>query len=223
MGTEKKDVAIRKRQLIQDSARLMFVWVAAASVVVSFAAVTSWFLIQHIVYTEKVLAAKANTVRTLQADNAAAPELANNIRKLEASDSLNALKVNNEKALQVILDALPSENNPIAFGASMQQVLVVAPGIKLDSFTLGDNGATTPAVSPNAQAQMIPFTLSVSSPDATNIKQFLQRLESSIRTIDTESLRLEESGQGMSATIQGHAYYVPEKTIQLTDKVVPVK
>ena len=222
MEAAKKDITLRKRQLIQASARKMFIWVAGASVIVGFAVVAAWFLFQQIMYTEKVLAAKAHTVQVLQANNTAAPQLANNIRALEASDALNGLKVNNEKAVQVILDALPSEDNPFALGASMQQVLTVMPGIKLESFTLGDNGSVT-AVSPNPQAQVIPFTLSVSSSDPTNIKLFLKRLEASIRTIDVDNLQLEENAQGMTATIQGHAYYAAEKTIQLTNKVVPIQ
>ncbi len=222
MEAGRKDIALRKRQLIQASARKMFIWVAGASVIVGFAVVASWFLFQQIMYTEKVLAAKANTVKVLQANNTAAPQLANNIRALEASDSLNALKVNNEKAVQVILDALPSEDNPFAFGASMQQVLTVMPGIKLESFTLGDTSSVT-AVSPNPQAQVIPFTLSVSSSDPTNIKLLLKRLEASIRTIDVDNLQLDENALGMTATIQGHVYYAPEKTIQLTNKVVPIQ
>lgn len=225
MEIEKKDVALRKRQLIQDSARKMFIWVAVASVLIGFALVTSWFLFQQITYKEKVLMAKADTIKTLKANNDVAPKLVGNVRVLETNEALGSVKVNqNENAVQVVLDALPSENNPFALGASMQRVLVGgAVGVKLESFSMDSASNNIKTKSPNPDAKPIPFTLVVSSVDPNAIKEMLKRLEASIRTIDIDNLKLEQSSVRMTATIRGHAYYVPAKTVKLNDKVVPVK
>lgn len=51
----KKDAAIHKRQQIEQSSRVMFLWVAGASVIVGFALVISWFLVQQIIFKERVL------------------------------------------------------------------------------------------------------------------------------------------------------------------------
>lgn len=222
---DKKDVALRKRQLIQDSARRMFFWVAGASVLIGFSAVASWFLFQQITYKEKVLAAKAETVQTLKANNAVAPELMGNIRKLEANEALNSVKANQtQSALQVVLDALPSENNPLALGASMQRVLIGgAANVSLESFSLNQSVSASKIKSPHPDAKLIGFTAVVTSADPNALKEVLRRLEASVRTIDIDTLKLEQSSARMTATIQGHAYYVPAKSIQLTDKVVSVK
>lgn len=226
MDTGKKDTALRKRQLIQDSARKMFAWVAGASVLIGFALVTSWFLFQQITYKEKVLAAKSVTLKTLKDNNKVAPELIKDVRVLETNDALNSIKANQgENAIQVVLDALPSENNPFALGASIQNVLIKdVTGLKLESLSM-DQSATgsLKLKSPNSEAKMISFSMSVSAVDPNTIKDFIKRLESSIRTINIDSLKFEQSSVRMIATIRAHAYYVPAKTIQLNDKVVPVK
>ncbi len=225
MDAAKKDVTLRKRQLIQDSARTMFIWVAGASVLVGFAVVTSWFLFERIVYKEKVLSAKAETVRTLKANNETAPKLTSNIRLLETNEALNNAKADQSKtALQVVLDALPAENNPLALGASMQQVLIgKAENISLESFSLNSSTSGSKIKSPVAAAKPVSFTAVISSSDPSSIKEVLRRLELSIRTINVDSLKLEQSATRMTATIQGHAYYVPAKSINLTEKTVPVK
>lgn len=222
MDATKKDVAIRKRQLITASQRKMFIWVAGASVLIGFALVTSWFLYQKIAYKEKVLAAKSQTVSTLRSINKTAPDLASNVRKLEANQALIDSKANdNENAVQVILDSLPSENNPFALGASLQRVLIgAAQNVTLTSFSI-ENNSTTPVAA--AAADVIPFFATVSSPDINAIKDMLVRLESSIRTIDIDNFKIEQSATVVTITLQGHAYYSAPKTIELTDKVVPVK
>lgn len=224
MEAGKKDAAIRKRQLIQDSARKMFAWVAGASVLIGFALVISWFLFQQIAYKEKVLAAKAATLSTLKENNEIAPKLADNVRVLESNSALNSVKAKqDENAVQVVLDALPSENNQFALGASMQRVLIVGSDIKMESFSMDQSAGGIKIKSPNPDAKVIPFSLVVSSGDPNAVKDMIKRLESSIRTIQIDNLKLEKSATRMTATIRGHAYYVPAKTIQLTEKVVPVQ
>lgn len=138
-----KDAALRKRQLISNSSRKMFLWVAGASVVVGFSLVAAWFLVQQIIYKEKVLTVKGQTVSTLRKNNAAAPKLAANIRVLETNQDLASVKATpNENAVRVILDALPSDNNVLALGASMQQVLIGgAQNITLESFAISQASA----------------------------------------------------------------------------------
>lgn len=225
MDSGKKEVALRKHQQIQASARKMFAWVAGASVLIGFALVVSWFLFQQIVYKEKVLALKAETMQNLKTNSTVAPKLTNNVRVLETNEALKSVKANQgENTIQVVLDALPSENNPFAFGASMQRVLVGgAAGVKLESFSMDQSAGGLKIKSPNPQAKTISFSVVVSATDANAIKEMIKRLEASIRTIQVDSLKLEQSAVRMTATIRGHAYYAPAKTIQLTDKVVPVK
>lgn len=222
---ETKDAAVRKRQQISQSSRTMFIWVSVASMVVGFALVISWFLLQQIIFKNKVIDAKNLTVSTLQADNSAMPNLTNNIRVLDTDSSLNSVKTNtNEQALQVILDALPADYNPLALGASIQQKLVGGvPKVSLESLDTtpqGNSGAVSTTTTGSSDRQSIGFSMTVSSSDPNALANVLKRFESSIRTIDIDNLSIEKTDSKVTMTIVAHAYYLPQRIIELTNKVV---
>lgn len=219
---QKKDVAIRKRQMIQDSAKTMFLWVAGASVIVGFSLVLSWFLVQQIAFKGKVIAEKSKTASMLDKNYKAAQELTDNVRKLNTDVDLSSIKAKaEEQPLQVIMDALPADDNSLALGASIQNKLVGGvPNIKIDAFTIGDQptGVGMNPIAGKAKAQ--PFTLAVSSSDRNAIKEVLKRFELSIRTIDVDNVVLEQTDTQMNMTVRGHGFYLESKVIQLTNKVV---
>lgn len=219
-----KDVAIRKRQLISQSSKKMFLWVAGASVVVGFALVIAWFLYQKIDYRGKVISAKLDTEKVLDSNIKNAETLASQIKVLETNEGLQALKAkSSDKALQVILDALPADNNQLALGASLQEILIgKAENVELESLSVGEISSGTSAASAGS-AEVIPFSASISSGSIDSLMGLLRRLEASIRTINIDNIKLEQSSNSAKIFIQGHAYYMPEVTIQLTDKKVPLK
>ena len=57
--------ALRKRTQIDRTNKMMFLWIAIASALVGAAVVVSIFLVQKVIYEEKVLAVKATTASTL--------------------------------------------------------------------------------------------------------------------------------------------------------------
>ncbi len=213
-----KNTAIRKRQQIANSSRTMFFWVAGASVIVGLTLVVSWFLFQQILFREKVISEKNKTVSTLQSNNKAAQGLIDNIRVLETDTSLQSVKAqDNERALQVVLDALPADANTLALGASLQNKLFGAvPNAKLESLSIQPISDTTGV----SGVQKISFSAVVSSNDPNVVRDVQKKLESSIRTIDIESLRIERSDTRVTMSLQGHAFYLPERNLDLTNKVV---
>lgn len=213
-----KDASIHKRQRIAQSSRVMFGWVAGASVLVGFALVISWFLIQQIIFKEKVVSEKNSTVSILKANNVAVPKLKENIRVLETNAALSSVKAKaDEKALQVILDALPADDNTLALGASLQNRLVGdVPNLALESLNVTQSGSEGTSGS-NAPKKLL-FTLAVSSSDPNVIKTMLKRFESSVRIIDIDMMRIEKSDSKMSISVDAHAYYLPERVIELTKK-----
>ncbi|MFZ1243171.1 MAG: hypothetical protein WAQ22_03445 [Candidatus Saccharimonas sp.] len=219
---EVKDAAIRKRQQIQRSSRVMFGWVAAASVVVGFAVVISWFLFQQVMFNEKVLSAKAQTVKTLDNNNKAVNKLVDELKVLETNSALNSSKINaDEKALQVILDALPAESNALALGASLQNKLVSSiPGLTLDSIDINQDAAGTNDDGTVTADNTLSFSMEVSATDPNTFKELLQRFEKSIRVIDIDSLSVEKGEEKMTMKITAHAYYSPAKQVQLQKKEV---
>ncbi len=212
---------MKKRQVIANSNRTMFIWVAAMSAVVGMCLVVGYFFIQNIIYDTRVANELDKTVSTLRNNNKAVPQLMDNVRKLETNQELNAVKTPDEiNAVQVILDALPADPNTLALGSSLQQKLIAEiPGLKLESLIVDPYSELGTGATPEGT---LSFRMTVSSSDANTLKDFLVRMEKSIRVVDIDALTLERSESKYSLDITGHAYYEPGKEVQLTDKVVPV-
>lgn len=238
MPETKKDQVVGKRQQIHKSGRMMFAWVAGASVVASFAIVSAGFLIQRIVFETKVTGEKQSTVKTLRDNNEAVDKLRGDIKVLNTNAALSSVRLNDdEQPIRVILDSLPADNNPLALGSSVQLLISRVPGVKLESFQMGDSNdtsstTTTTAVTNTSGSsqlnsagssegvQQIPFTLTVSAGSADSLKDMLKNFEKSIRVIDIDSMTVEQEKDRTTMKISGHGYYLPGKTIKLTKKEV---
>jgi hypothetical protein len=223
------DTALRKRTQISKANRTMFIWIAAASALVSFALVTSVFLGQKLLFNEKVLIEKNKTVATLNANNKVVSELETNVRVLDTNEDLASVKANpSDQTIQVILDALPSDANSLALGASLQNKLLAnIPGLTIQNLqvdpvqgieSLGD-GTTVDASATTTTDNEITFTFSVTG-DQTALKTALTNLERSIRTINIDKLQIQNQGTTQVMTVSGSAFYEPVKTVALYDKVV---
>ena len=111
---EKNSAAIRKRAQINKANRTMFLWIAVSSAIIGSAVVVAIFLGQQLFYNEKILAEKATTIQTLEANSEVIPELETEIRILDTNEALATSKANDDdQTVQVILDALPSYANSL--------------------------------------------------------------------------------------------------------------
>lgn len=224
------DAAIRKRSQIAKANRTMFIWIAVASALVGVALVVSIFLAQKLFYNEKVLGEKQNTVSVINHNNEIVPELEDQVRVLDTNSDLASVKANSEdQAIQVILDALPSEANFSALGASLQNKLLVGiNGLSIESLQVdpvvgvetltGDNSGSA-TTSTQTTDNEITFQFVVRG-DQDALRKVLENLERSIRTIVVTSVRIETASNGTQMTVQGKAFYEPAKTIELEKKVV---
>lgn len=222
------DVAARKRSQIAKANRTMFLWIAAASALVGVAAVVGLFLGQQLFYNEKVLAEKQKTASTLKQNLSAITQLKQEILVLDTNPDLAKVRANpNDNAIQVILDALPSEPNALALGASLQNKLLVGiPGLKgIESLVVNSVNTGDQAVVDNSKktstdnAIDFSFTISGSQPA---LQQLLTNLERSIRTIEFVSVRFETQQNGeLLLNVSARAFYEPTRTLELKNKVVP--
>jgi hypothetical protein len=224
-----KNLAIRKRAQVLVTNKTMFLWVAITSVLFGVAIVVSVFLVQMSIYNEKVLSEKQKTITTLTNNQNSISALEDNIRALDANQSLIDLKAqSDDRAIQVILDALPSDANSSALGASIQNKLLygikdltlislqVDPVAGVESSSASQSlVSSVSAVSP----YVINFKFSVSGSE-TALKEALKRLEASIRTIDVVSLKIEGQNNNNTMTVRARAFYEPAQTVDLKDKVV---
>jgi hypothetical protein len=229
-----QDAAIRKRQQISNANRMMFMWVAAVSVIVGIAIVASLFLIQKAWFNEKVLAEKSKTASTLVKNNEVIDELKDEIRVLNTNEALrDSMAPGEDRPIQVVLDALPAEANSSALGSSLQEKFLNDPALTIESLNvdpvagiesqddLNVEDASTDSESASGENQ-INFRFAVST-DAANpnaLKALLQRLERSIRAIDLTTLTIETQGARLLLTVDGHAFYEPARSVELKDKTV---
>jgi len=227
-----KGPAVRKRAQIASAGKTMFVWVAVSSVIIGGALVVSIFLVEQLLFNQRVISQKAETISNLKTDNQNVKTLADNVRALEANQSLIRLKAHpDDNAVQVVLDALPSDANSAALGGSLQNLLHID-GIQVQDITVdpvtgieagvGDAALQMAAPTPNPTGVQNAITFSVTvegNQDA--IKQALTNFEKSIRTIDVTNIKIESNAGGtLKMTLQGQAYYQLAASLQLTDTEV---
>ncbi len=204
---------------IKNTGNMMLIWVTIASIAIGFCTVASYLLVKQIVFRFEVISKKNETVAVLNENNKIANHLINNVRKYEFNDNLASSKANkDEKSLQVVLDALPAKANSLALGASLQKSLIYgSKGVSIDSISVesvnvDDKGSSRPEMS------QLDFKVTVVASDVNNLKNLITRLERSIRTIDVDNLKLERFSDKYTMTIIGHAYYLPAKTIDMTEE-----
>ncbi|MFZ1360912.1 MAG: hypothetical protein WAS27_02720 [Candidatus Saccharimonadales bacterium] len=218
---------LRKRQQIATTNRMMFLWVAVASIVVGFALVVSIFLWQKITFGEKVLAKKSETLATLDHNLKVVPVLRDNVRVLNTNEALKSTRINDaDQPIQSVLDALPAGANSTALGSSLQaRLLTGVEAVTLDTIRVDPVGGvetTADDVSEEAQENTITFTFTVSVPAnrPDGLREILRRLERSIRAITVTSMTIEQQGSRLVLSVAGHAYYQPARVMQLKDTVV---
>jgi len=227
---QQKNAAFRKRNQIMRANRTMFLWVAGVSVIFGVALVGIIFLTQMLLFNERVLSEKDRTIATLKSNNDNIKELESQILVLDTNQSLAKLKAkSDDQSIQVILDALPAEANSSALGSSLQgKLLANIDGLTLNSIKidpvagieyLQDTDSFVGSDSISEAQNNITFKFSVTGNESA-LKKALQNLEKSIRTIDVVSLKIESQGDTRVMTVDGQAFYEPERVVQLEDKVV---
>ena len=221
-----KLTGLKKRQQIQQANRTMFIWVAAASVALAICLVLAQFMVHQLMYNNKVIGEKTKTQQTLDRNLQTFDSLKKAVTKLTANSDLTALRVSEtDSALQVIIDALPTNDDRAVLGTSLQQVVLARSGVGISSINVTQ---TTMPVDPTA-VTTAPTTVSTPTEilfdivivgNYDQIASAVKDMERSIRPISIDSIKLEGSGQQLSATIAARTYYLPGKTVELTKKPV---
>lgn len=225
------NAAFRKRTQIAKTNKMMLLWISASSVIIGAAIVVAFYLGQKLIYNERILAEKQKTITTLQNNVAVAPKLESAVRALDVNAALATSKAKeSDQAIQVILDALPSDANSPALGASLQNKLLAGiSGLTIETMqvdpvqgieSLSNNRSSSDKAGSSDEVQEITFQFAVRG-DQKALKQVLTKLERSIRTIDITSLRIEsQSETNQLLAVRARAFYTPAVDIKLYNKVV---
>ncbi len=224
--------SMKKRQIIANSSRTMFLWVAGMSGVVGVCVVLCIFLFQQLMFKTEVGNRLEKTASTLQSNNKKTSALMDNLRVRSTDAGLSAVKARpDDQPLQAVLDALPADKNALALGSSLQQKLLTGVnGVVIESMAVdapnsiaSQTATTTASSSALKDVEQMPITFVATSNNPNNLKDFLAQLERSLRVIDIDSLRLETSASKYTMTVTAHAYYKPGKIVQLGSEVVKPK
>lgn len=223
------DVYATKREQISKTNRSMFMCVAGVSVIFGFALVGAIFILQMIMFNEKVIQEKNKTISTLESNIVNVKKLRTQIKLLDTKEEFfKTLKLEDkDHAVQVILDALPTDNNMLALGASLQQKLLGSvDDLKLESLSVDDrdygslSSVAVQDLSASIDIYATKFNVTVSGNDKALIK-LLNNFEKSIRTIDIATLNITaNNGDNRTMSIIGKAFYEPKRTIELKEKKV---
>jgi hypothetical protein len=220
----KKDVQVVKKQsLIDKTRKSVIILVAGASMVVGAMIVVSGLFIQSLLFNNKVMKVQNETISTLNSNIEAVPELKGDVLVLNTNEQLlEARSSSDAKALQTVLDALPADANRLALGASLEQkIFKDISGLTVQSLSVDpsigsvDDGSTTDT----GELGTLTFSATISgTPEA--LKLGLQRLERSIRSMNVQTINGTTSGNNVSLTVVGVAYYLKPVDLNLTDTKV---
>lgn len=224
---------LRKRHQIQSAGKMMFVWVAIASLVVGVSAVGIYLLAHKIHFGNQVIAEKIHTRSVLKNNLDTSDQLIEAVQVLNTNTDLRENRISDsQNPVEVVLDALPAEANSSALAASLQKRLLGGDGISLEMLSVdpvadeigeGSDLVLNEDVVFEAvgDVQQIPFSFEVSARDPAALKKMLQRLERSIRIVDLFNLELESEGSQLRLTGQGLSFYQPKVTTIMKEVTVP--
>jgi hypothetical protein len=208
---------LKKRQQINSANKMVFAWIIAASLVIGICGVFAQFLLRQLVFNNKIYGALATTSSTIDKNINAYDGLKASVVKLVADSNLNSLKKGeNSTALQVVIDALPTEENRSALATSMQTEVLGPAGVTINSFSVTDTDTDTDggAAIVGTDASAFDFSFSITGTYA-QVQQAIKNMERSIRPITIEIISVQGTSDKLDANITATTYYQPAKDVQL--------
>ncbi len=227
METNKRTITgVKKRQRIQQANRAVFIWVTIAATIVAIGVVLSQFMVKQFLYNNKVIAAQVTTNDRLKNNIKAYDPLKQEVVKLIAdprlSDMLKADPADNK--LQIIIDAMPTDRDDVAWLASLQQVVLARSGATIEGIAYTDVADSTVATPAAASLDgVIPVTFTFKATGGyDSIKKMLDDMQHSIRPISIQSVKLSGTSANLQAEIIAMTYYASPKTTDMVkEKVKP--
>lgn len=219
----KKEVALRKRQKIHKANHNIFIVVAVAAFIAGFSLVGATFLIKKIIFNQKVLSEKNNTISTLRQNNKNVPKLEEDIKVLKTNEALLSSKFKSDQdPLTVVLDSLPAQLNSTALGSSLKEKLLSVQGTEIETLMVQNTDSEAlieESITATAENK-ISFAFKVSSPRVNDLNLVLRNLERSIRVMHVDRLIIEQGDEKNWLTVEGHTYYEPMLQASLKTKTV---
>lgn len=247
MSEENALTGIKKRQQITNTRKQVFTWVALAAALVVICLVVGWNLMQRINYQNKVNRDVGKTAQTMHDNVEAVDKLIKNVNALKANAALSLpnLKADDSTVFQVVIDALPTEDDSVALSSSLQNKILSKSGVTIEQINVdttesdsssgssssssgssssSDSGSSKSGVSKADDIQFPvakPITFRVSLVGSfDSVKSALQDIESTIRPITITKLTIDGSDDKLNATIEAQTYYSSKVNFKLGKKEI---
>jgi Tfp pilus assembly protein PilO len=229
-SNDKPLTGVRKRQQIQQANKAMLMWVAVAAAIVTICFVLGYNFVQRIVYNGKVISELNAAKSTLGKNLVSIQQLKTNVDALRTSQNLmlgNVKADPGDSEFQVIIDALPTENDRTALGASLQQKILSQGEATVEQISVTDSGGDlmTTGDSDNSDGNVSPTEQTVSfsfivNGDYASLQQLVKDIERTIRPIRIDSISIEGTASNLQANVTATTYFVPKVDYQLGKKEV---
>ncbi|MGH7157772.1 MAG: hypothetical protein ACREGD_01710 [Candidatus Saccharimonadales bacterium] len=221
-----RTTSFTKRSLISKANSSMVVATSIAAFVLVFGLVGGRALVSQVAYQNKVIGAKKEALKQIEADLEAVDSLKNSYRDFVADDP-NVLGGDTDGQgpqdgdnAKLILDALPSRYDFPALTTSLE-ALITSQNLKILGISGTDEEASKGGLQTSGapEAVAMPFQLQVSG-SYQSIQGLTSLLLRSIRPFQVLSLELAGGETSMTATFEAQTYYQSEKTLSIEDEVV---
>lgn len=216
-----------KRVAISKANAQMVIFVAAAAAVAVFCLVASRAVLNQNIYRSKVIKQKTIAHKQLQSNLKTFNQLGEAYKVFDSAPQniiggANADGGNNSGSnSKIILDALPSTYDFPALTSSLEKIL------KDGSLNVKSIGGTDDQLSQQANvsstnpvAVPMPFTFSIDEADYAAVQALVAKLQSSIRPIQIDTMKLDGPASKMQLQVGAHTFYQPGKTVSITKEVV---
>lgn len=221
---------ISTRKLIINKANAQMVAaVSVASFVTVFCLVASQAVFSQNAYQARVISAKQKAHEQLQDNLDTFNDLQKSYDEFDSAKknviggSSTGSGSNDGKNSTIILDALPDKYDFPALTSSLEKILTGG-GLKVTKISGTDEQLDQQdnTSSPKPELVEMNFTFTVDNSSYGTIGQLIGTLQNSIRPIQADTIELSaaSASNGITATVEGHTYYQPSKSVSITKEVV---
>lgn len=221
-----RTTSFTKRSLISKANSTMVIATSVAAFVLVFGLVAGKALLGQMAYQNKVIDAKKDALKQIEADLKAVDSL-NNSYKDFVTDDVNVLGGDSNGTgpqdgdnAKLVLDALPSRYDFPALTTSLE-ALITAQNLQILGINGTDEEVTQGAPQTSGAPQAIPMPFQVQVSGAyPSIQSLVDVMLRSIRPFQIQSLEIAGDENSMNASITAQTFYQPEKTLTIEEEVV---
>ncbi|HSH18084.1 MAG TPA: type 4a pilus biogenesis protein PilO [Candidatus Saccharimonadales bacterium] len=225
MAMREGQLSLKRVGIDKTNSRILAI-VGGAAFLVVFFLVASIALFQQMMYQNRVISVKKKAVSQLEQNVQASQDLMSAYQAF-VSTPQNIIGGNPEGTgpqdgsnAKLVLDALPSSYDFPALTTSIEKLLIDQK-VKIQGITGTDDAVNQQATVATGSPEPIemPFEVTVGG-DFQAIQGVIRALERSIRPVQVQTVDVTGDRQDLTMKLTAKTYYQPEKTLNITKKVV---